>query len=164
MKCQKCNEKEATFFYEETVNGATTSFHLCADCAEEAGLTQKTPQGALGGLFDGVFPALFGTAPVTKKAPVLCTGCGASWSDVAKEGKVFCPQCYATFRGELSRTLRSLHGNVTHTGRTPLRLGEEVKKAEEKKRLKAKLEAAIAEENFEEAARLRDEIRALGEH
>ena len=35
MKCEKCKQNEATFFYEETVNGKTRSYHLCRDCAEK---------------------------------------------------------------------------------------------------------------------------------
>ena len=90
-----------------------------------------------------------------------CRMLAPTLEEIAAEGKVFCPQCYADFREELSRTIRSIHGNVTHTGEMPAKLSAVQEKENKKASLKKALEAAIAAENFEEAATLRDEIRAL---
>lgn len=163
MKCEKCNQNEASFFFEKNLNGHKESLHLCHACAEAEGLLQKAGgfgEGLFSPLFSGVFPSLF-TAPVKKPLTKQCSGCGTTWQEIAAEGKVFCPQCYADFREELSRTVRSIHGNVTHTGEMPAKLSAVQEKENKKAALKKALEAAIAAENFEEAATLRDEIRTL---
>lgn len=163
MKCEKCNQQEASFFLEENLNGQKRTRHLCRECAEAEGLLHKTVgfgEGLFSPLFSEVFPTLF-TAPVKKQNAKKCDGCGATWQEIAAEGKVFCPQCYGAFGEELERTVRSMHGNVTHTGRVPAKLSVKLEKENKKLTLKKELEAAIAAENFERAAILRDEIRAL---
>ena len=73
-----------------------------------------------------------------------------------------CPHCYDAFRDELLPMIRRTHGNVRH------KAGDEPKKAKqpapsEKEKLEAELKEAVAAENFEKAAELRDRIRALKE-
>ena len=159
MKCEKCNEREATVLYKQTVNGATTVSHLCAACAaaaqSEAGFSAHFPFG--GDLFGNLFGI---SAP--QKAPVgKHCACGALFSDVQRAGKVFCAKCYETFAEELEPTLRSLYGKARHTGRAPADRREARAKQDRLAALKAQLSAAIAEENFEQAAKLRDEIRQM---
>ncbi len=163
MKCEKCGQNDASFFLEKTVNGKKSTLQFCHACAEKEGLlhtAQDIGEGLFSPLFSGVFPTLF-SAPAKKQTAKKCEGCGATWQEIATEGKVFCPQCYTAFGDELTRTVRSIHGNVTHTGGVPARLSRQQEKQTKKATLKKALEAAIAAENFEEAARLRDEIRAL---
>lgn len=171
MKCEKCGEKEATFFYEENINGEKHSYHLCSTCAEEVGLIAKSKTTVAEELFSPLFPAgygsfigdIFGLPQDLGIQAKKCEGCGSGWHMIAKSGKVGCPRCYGTFEEELERSIRSIHGNVTHVGRAP---AKDLAAREQKNRmanLKSALKAAIEAENFEEAARLRDEIRAIGE-
>lgn len=167
MKCQVCNEKEATYFYEETVNGKSRSFHLCRDCAQRlqaegklslklAEESQPTFPDLFGDLFGLTRPR--GTKPQQGKT---CPDCGATWREIAAGGKLLCPTCYEAFREPLSGSIRSIHGNVSHVGRAPSAFSAEAERKNKKASLKAALTAAIEAENFEEAARLRDELRAL---
>lgn len=168
MICEKCKKKEATIFYEETVNGTKRSYSICADCAadlEKQGEISLSHNffslPSFGGFHDGLFGGLFGipeAQPQTKKA---CPGCGATMNDLRKNGKVGCPQCYTTFGEELGSTIRSIHGNVRHVGRAPSRFLKNREKADRLASLKQQLKDAIAKEDFELAATLRDEIRAL---
>ena len=41
MKCGKCGQNEANYYYRETVNGVTREIRLCADCAKEEGLEAR---------------------------------------------------------------------------------------------------------------------------
>jgi protein arginine kinase activator len=161
MKCEHCNQNEATFFYEETINGQKRQMHLCAECAAKMqGELPKFPSFSNFG--EGLFGSLFGLSAAPKSGKI-CEGCGASWQKLHSAGKAFCPQCYLTFREELEPTLRQLHGNVTHVGRAP---ADEVAKSEKEQKLSAlkkALEEAIKSESFEQAAKLRDEIRAINE-
>ena len=166
MKCDNCKQHEATFFYEENLNGKTRSLHLCPECAAKMqGEDTAFGKSAFptftpfhGNLLDGLFG--FGVA-APKESKKTCPDCGAAWSDLRRAGKAFCPTCYTTFGEELAPTLRSLHGNVTHTGRAPADRREKREREDRLARLKRELAAAIAEEKFEDAAKLRDEIRTM---
>ena len=160
MKCEHCNQNEATFFYEENINGQKRQLHLCAECA--AKIQGELPKFPSFYTEHDLFGSLFGLS-AAKSSSKTCQGCGATWQKLRERGKAFCPQCYEAFREELQPTLRQLHGNVTHVGRAP---AEETAKNEKRNRLsalKAALEEAVKSENFEEAAKLRDEIRAMSE-
>ncbi len=165
MKCDNCKNNEATFFYEENLNGKTRSLHLCPECAAKMkGGDKLFSEGfpSFTQLHSNLLDGLFGlSSPAVKESKKACPGCGAAWSDLRRAGKAFCPQCYTTFGEELRPTLRSLHGNVTHTGRAPADRREKREKEDRLTRLKKELASAIAEEKFEDAAKLRDEIRSL---
>ena len=165
MKCECCKQNEATFFYEENVNGKVRSLHLCPDCAAKMKGEHPFSEGfalpSLDPLSSSLFGGLFGFSQLGKETQKVCPGCNAAWSDLRRAGKAFCPQCYATFGEELSPTLRSLHGNVTHTGRAPADRREKREREDRLATLKKQLATAIAEEKFEDAAKLRDEIRTI---
>ena len=90
-----------------------------------------------------------------------CPGCGSTYADIAESGKVGCPQCYETFGDELSHLIGSVHGTTTHTGCVPSRHRAKKERADRLRALKKDLEAAISAEEYERAAKLRDEIRSL---
>ncbi len=169
MKCQNCKNKEATFFYEENINGKKKSVSLCADCAAKLHMTEKFEMPALASPFSvfgndlgNFFDGFFSLSPhVAAPKGKVCPGCGATFEDIAASGKACCPQCYTTFADELLPSLRSLHGDVQHKGRVPL-VDRAAKEKENKlASLRENLKNAIESEDFESAAKLRDEIRAL---
>ena len=162
MKCERCNEKEATVFFEQTYNGKTKSIHVCADCAaaiKKEGFFKSTPLGFSTDLFGDLFGF---AAPVHAVSTAKkCEGCGATFATIRQQGKVCCPRCYTTFAEELAPTIRSLHGKVTHTGRMPGAHQHTREKTTRLATLREELRDAIAAERFEDAARLRDEIKSM---
>lgn len=171
MLCERCKKNNATLFYKETINGKTTSLSLCHDCAKELEKEGKltvfskpfVPSFSGFGAIDDLFSGFF--AP-TKKALAAteekrCPLCASAFSDIVSNGKVGCAKCYETFRGELDRTIRSIHGNVKHKGRAA---GPEKEKNDKKAKiasLREELGSAVKAEDFERAAKLRDEIKKL---
>ena len=158
MKCDKCNEREATVFFEQTVNGSTTAYHLCNECAAELKHTTLWEHMSLP-FGETLFGNLFGTTSPAKGKS--CPACGAGFADIRREGKVCCPECYQTFSAELESVVRSLHGKATHTGRAPVALRAQRDKQNRMSTLRRALQEAITQERYEDAARLRDEIKAL---
>lgn len=160
MKCEKCNQKEATVFFEQTLNGAHTSYHLCAACAEQM---KKESFGGGFGLGGDLFTDLFGfgTSARVASAAKSCPLCHTTFATIRREGKVACPKCYETFAEELAPTIRSLHGKATHTGRAPAARHTVRQKKNELESLRDQLRAAIESERYEEAAKLRDQLHAL---
>lgn len=171
MICEKCKKKEATVFYEETINGKSRSYSLCSDCAKEMKQSGELNMGQnFGGLFgsspfgafsDNFFGGFFGLPEIPRTSRRVCPACHASFEDFRRSGKAGCPSCYETFSEELQSTLRSIHGNVTHVGRAPGKIKKKQNQKSRLEELRTELTRAIAEENFENAAKLRDEIRAL---
>ncbi|MBO5294648.1 MAG: UvrB/UvrC motif-containing protein [Clostridia bacterium] len=171
MLCEKCKKRTATVFYNENINGKTRAYSLCGDCAaklrEKGNLQDITSMiGSFADPFSALHNDLFGGffgIPTAKSLSTAkkCEGCGCSYSDIAETGKVGCPACYETFRDELSRMIRSVHGTTVHTGSVPARHRAKQARAEELKRLKKELQDAVQKEDYERAATLRDEVRRL---
>ena len=154
MLCTKCKINTATFFYTQNINGKESSVALCNNCATADGL---------GDTVAPIFSSLFET-PTKKRVTNTqntkrCTLCALTFSDILSLGKVGCPECYNTFKAELSNTIRSVHGNAKHTGLTPNTEAEATVSEEEM--LKIELKEAISAENYELAATLRDKIKSL---
>ena len=93
-----------------------------------------------------------------------CPDCGSHFARIRTSGRVGCPTCYRIFADELAPTLHTVHGATTHTGAVPARHRARRAKAEKLKLLKHQMQEAIAKENFEAAASLRDEIKQLEEN
>ncbi|MBQ9679080.1 MAG: UvrB/UvrC motif-containing protein [Ruminococcus sp.] len=170
MLCQHCKKHEATTHVKTMINGKVTEYRLCPECAHELGYDNMFSDfsadfgGLLSSFFSNALPAISGAAH--------CEGCGSTLNDIKRTGKVGCADCYDTFFSELLPTIRSIHGNTEHKGKQPVieyTVNEEEKKTdasaespEDKiKTLRVELKQAIADENFERAAQLRDEIKEL---
>ena len=170
MLCEKCKKRTAAVFYNENINGKTRSFSLCSECAaalREKGELQDiismtgTFADPFSELQDNLFGGFFGISKAGElHSEKSCPRCNSTYADILKEGKVGCPECYTVFSQELSRMIRSIHGTTTHTGAVPARQRAIQERREQIKRLRNEMQEAIEKEDFETAARLRDEIRA----
>ena len=159
MVCDICGKNEATVHLTEIVNEKVTKLHLCESCAKEKGAEMEEHFGLsdlLAGLAD-LGPGV--EAEVGEKAK--CRACGFTYSDFKKSGRLGCGECYESFKKQLAPLLKRIHGADRHIGKIPLRVGKTVKDARTLQELKVRMEKAIQFEEFEEAARLRDEIREL---
>ena len=63
MKCEKCNQNEASVYYRTSINGETNEQHLCAECAGELGL-DKAFSWQSRDLFEEAFGGFFGRDPL----------------------------------------------------------------------------------------------------
>lgn len=158
MLCELCKQTQATVHLTEIVNDQMTELHLCEACANQKGAQVESHFG-LSDLLSGL--AEFGKVQepedVSTKA---CATCGMTYDDFRKVGRLGCSECYTTFKRSLGALLKRIHGSPLHLGKSPIRLIKPGKMAKtELFELKRKLERAIENEEFEEAARLRDQIR-----
>lgn len=164
MLCQNCNQNEATMYWKQTINGQTKEMHLCPACAQKLGQNFQNPFGAW---FDDPFftqPSLF-AAPFGQISQLgggrRCPTCGMTESELQRTGRVGCADCYQTFENILMPYIRKLQGTTAHVGSAPNTQSHTQPVENQTEALKSKLDAAIRQENYEEAARLRDEIRRL---
>ncbi|AUS07599.1 hypothetical protein C1X05_01145 [Laceyella sacchari] len=165
MLCPECGKRPATLHYTKIVNGEKTEFHLCEVCAQEKG--EVMPGFEHGFSFHQLLSGLlnFNSSPQEAYKPqtLRCNTCGLTYNQFSKIGRFGCGDCYKTFRERLDPLLRRVHGHSTHRGKIPERAQGELKLKKELEQLKAELAAKIETEEFEEAARLRDQIRSLQE-
>lgn len=168
MYCQECGKKPATLHFTKIVNGEKTEFHICEGCARERGEGIPGSPGSfsihslLSGLLD--FNALGNSASALAGAPqqpIRCEECGLTYTQFSKIGRFGCSSCYQAFEGRLDPLLKRVHSSTTHSGKIPKRSGGRIQCRREIERLRRDLHTHIEQEEFESAAKLRDEIREL---
>jgi protein arginine kinase activator len=147
------------------LNGEKTEFHICESCARDKGeLIPGTPGGfsihnLLSGLLD--FEPSSHNTSAAKVQATRCDHCGLTYSQFSKVGRFGCSECYKHFNEKLDPLFKRVHGSTSHTGKVPKRSGGLIKMKREIDELKKELLARIEQEEFEEAAKLRDQIRDL---
>lgn len=159
--CDNCGEGEAVVHLTQIVNNEMTTFHLCETCAAEKGL-EPTPEAVNFPLTD--FLAQMGQEDPSAagEATASCSFCGLSFDDFRETGRLGCPHCYTAFEPHLRGLLRRIHGGTSHVGKVYLPPDPSASEMEKRvEALRRKLDRAVAAEDFERAAELRDEIRAL---
>lgn len=167
MVCQECGERPASLHFTKIVNGEKTEFHLCDACARDKG--ELLPGGQNGfsihHLLSGMlnFDYADQSKARTEGSPtqLRCNTCGLTYKQFSKIGRFGCSDCYRHFEPVLEPLFRRLHGNTAHSGKVPERTGGQLKRKRELAELKTKLQHLISREEFEEAARVRDQIRDL---
>jgi len=146
MKCEKCNEREATFFYSSNYNGKKSERHLCAQCAKEEGFGEMLRPGAM---FDSAFDSMFEDffAPMRSFLPAFDMFGGMGRSIMAPS---------------LPRLRIVLEEPSAPAQTKPaIEVDEAVKSQREREALKAQLEEAVKAEDFEKAIELRDKLREM---
>lgn len=168
--CEECGVNEACYTISVMMGGQITQRHLCADCMAKmnmnlaAGNVKHLLSAIMSAITGSVEEALDAAAQENDEAAgaaVVCERCGISLSQFTKSGKLGCPQCYKAFREQLTPMLQQIHGRVQHAGRKPLDTEAAQRRRAVYDRLTRQLEQAVAMEDFESAAVLRDQLRHL---
>ena len=191
MLCENCGKHEANVRYTEVINGNKKEMHLCEKCSEKLGIGNmdyKMPidfSSFLGDFFDDFESHSF-LPEFNPIKELQCDSCGMTFEDFMNTGKFGCSNCYDAFESKIDPILKNIHGANRHIGR----LGEinptttieseitgktkqETTKPKEKPKnnkeqsksykLKEELQKAIKEERYEDAAKLRDELKKLND-
>ena len=165
MLCEKCEERPATVHYTEIANGHKTITHLCEVCAGQVQtegfgfIPQINLPNILASLLSQNPPAQSFVAPPRQE--ISCPKCGTAESAFIQKGLLGCGDCYRYFEERLSPLMRRIHGSSSHAGKVPERTGGRAKAIRQINAMKDNLKQAVALEEFEQAAKLRDEIRQL---
>ncbi len=173
MLCQSCKNKQANTHIKTIVNGELTEMNLCSECAAKMGY---------GNVFDSFFDigslmsGFMGEPSTTALAPERkCPNCGITFAQISKGGRVGCAKCYDVFYDRLLPSIKRIHGNTVHTGKklrkpqlqsgietsAAVHIDHEKEKPSELQTLEAKLKTAVSNQEFEQAAQLRDRIKEL---
>lgn len=161
MLCEECHENEAEVLITEVdATGNLAEKHLCKACASKKGylLDKHKP---LSEMFSDFLKEL-GEA---KDEELRCSACGMSWAEFRRLGRFGCERCYQEFGNHVERLVSAIQGTTQHTGRKASKnqKASPVFAEIEKKRLRQELLKAIQREEYEKAARIRDDLRKYEE-
>ncbi len=161
MLCCICKEKEAKVHLSQIVGDKMQKVDLCEDCAKHKGVND--PAGfSLADLLLGL-----GASQEMEQAAggpeIKCPHCGFTQADFKKAGRLGCSECYVTFAEGLEGLLKTMHKGTQHVGKIPHDLQQSRDLSDKLKSLLKKLDKVVAEEDFEQAAVVRDEIKATKE-
>lgn len=160
--CERCKKAQATFHLTNIGrDGAKVERHLCDSCATEEGLLHSPKTTIdLNELLENFIAG--GKGAAAELSNVVCDECGLSYIEFRNQGLLGCPNDYTVFKEQLARLLERTHGGADmHTGKTPKSVGVIPKPHVDIRRLKRQLEDAVAAEDYERAAELRDKIQEL---
>ena len=87
--------------------------------------------------------------------------CGFSQADFKKTGRLGCSECYGTFGEGLGSLLKAMHKGTEHVGKLPERAQRTMALNQRMRALNENLQKAVADENYETAASLRDQIKRI---
>lgn len=152
MKCENCGKNEVTFVYQSNVNGQITEKHLCSECAEKLGYTQKLVAHSQrmmqnffgGGLLDDFFtpfPSLLGRMNRMLESPF-----DDFFADMPALGAP------AEAQQEAQKPQETLLEQDEQN---------QISKTRQLNALRMEMQKAVREENFERAAELRDQIHSM---
>ncbi len=159
MICQKCKQQQATTHVKQTVNGKTTEMMLCSSCASALGMNVlSTSSFDVGNLFGSLFAEPFLRESSQQSC---CPGCGKTLKEIVQSGLVGCPNCYTTFYERLLPSIQRIHGKTTHVGKVAAAGSVACRKDHELETLRTALEEAVAKQEFERCAQIRDQIKEL---
>lgn len=184
MKCENCGKNNANVKYTQIINGEKKQMFLCEDCSEKLGINDihfNMPINFTNFLTDFFSDSTdFNLLPtIGEDLEPTCSSCGLTWDDFLHTGKFGCSNCYSDFELRIDPILRRMQGASSHIGRLGnVKTGNNIKqnlddkiessnnkKSENKlEQLKEDLKNAIKEERYEDAAKLRDEIKKMEEN
>jgi protein arginine kinase activator len=150
--CDECGLNPANIHLTQIMQNETHVFHLCDECARKKGINISVQ--------DDNFNE---EEPAAPQAPdKQCSHCGLKFSDYKTNGWLGCPSCYHAFETEIDNLLVQVHGSSIHKGKKYHGVGSGGNStAGEIKRLRHELANAIKNEEFEQAAIIRDAIHNL---
>ena len=180
MKCDLCDTENATVFFSQVADGKLQKVNLCKKCADEKGVTDPTGF-ALADMLEGMGEQSKTEISTVDSEELTCPCCGFTQSDFKKTGRFGCSDCYEVFDEGLDGLLEAMHKHNQHVGKTPsafpelpdiLELPEsntsststeeiEASPVDKLSALKQALSHSVEDEDYEEAARLRDAISQL---
>lgn len=166
MFCDDCGKKPATLHVTKIINDQKFEKHLCEECAAQdhqlnIGLMQNfsIPQFLSNLLnYDQVMQK---SLSMQTKQNEVCPECGLSYAQFVQQGKMGCSICYETFKNHIDGLLKRIHGASIHAGKVPKRTGGKFRLQRDLLKMRQQLAEHVSKEEFEAAAKVRDEIKAL---
>lgn len=182
MDCQSCGQKEALIHLTQIREGEAVNLWLCLDCAKTRQNAPKNNDDGLQGGNDFFAPSgsdkpvdphrddslasFFGEGSIPwqnldPNGVDTCPVCGFKLELFVRTAQLGCPACYRAFSANLKPLLSRMQGQLIHLGKVPKSNPQGPNSLAEITRTRVALEKAVAREDYEEAARLRDHLKSM---
>ncbi len=166
MMCEDCGIRPAKFHLMTIINGDRVERNLCPTCMARhqkqiPGIDFSNLAGILNSILENKSDAREQVRSDAEYEGLVCEQCGMTYAEFQKCGMLGCAACYQAFKTPMSALLQRVHGNTQHAGRVPGGAHNGTSIRMNIDRLRQKLQKAIDDEEYEQAAKLRDTIRAL---
>jgi protein arginine kinase activator len=161
--CTVCQKAVATIHVLDLKDGSIVEQKsLCSACAEGSGVAKQQPIKLTPEVLEEMMAGLKSASGRGKrKEGPGCPSCGLTLNEFKTKGRLGCSRCYQTFRKELLTVLERVHDATSHRGRFPGSAPTPLVTRTSLSELKQRLADAIAEEDYEKAAALRDQLRQV---
>lgn len=176
MLCENCGKNYANVRYTQIINGVKKEIAVCEECSKKLGIDHLNFDMPID--FSSYLSDFFGEFENNSILPIIehvnqlqCKNCQTTFEEFMNDGKFGCKDCYETFKEKIDPLLKNIHGANRHIGRLGQiketnkienqQIKEENKEISELEELRKKLKLAIKEEKYEEAAKIRDEIKKI---
>lgn len=170
MLCNMCKNNEANVHITRIINGKKEEYMVCQECAKQFNnldnfslinsssfMSPFSVQNILTGMLDYINDGV----KINNGSRVICKHCGTTYDEFKQKGLLGCDKCYECFKSTVMPIVKRVQGNVEHVGKIPKKSGKEIINKKTLLKLKMNLQKCIAEEEYEKAAEIRDEIRNL---
>jgi protein arginine kinase activator len=160
-KCSRCS-KSATLHITEIRQGVVQELHLCESCAHDYLSAPEASHAAdQAEQLAGKLAEVTAEHELAELDRLVCPNCGITFREFRGQGRLGCPHDYVAFERELMPLLENIHGETQHAGKIPQRAPQSSQKQYQLIKMRNQLRTAVEEEDYERAARLRDEIQSL---
>jgi protein arginine kinase activator len=159
QNCTSCNSALATIQVLDLEGGSVVNTHfLCDACAKSGGTVSKHAAIKLSSeILENLLGGEEQDAP--SATDLACPGCRLTISEFRLRGRLGCPRCYEVFRSALLPLLERVHDATCHKGRFPGRVAAPAPPPSVNLiDLRVRLQSAIEDQRYEDAARIRDEL------
>lgn len=163
MLCNICHKNEATVHFKGIFNDKVLNLNMCEDCAERKGIKLKSDI-ALTELISTLTEIDLPAAGVREKKSIQCLSCGLTYSEFKETGKLGCQDCYSVFSHYLTPLITRIHGSSRYIGKKFVsEQTEQISVKQRVKELRSELNKLLKNEQYEQAAEVRDKLRELSE-
>ncbi len=167
MLCDRCRKNDASVHIVKIINGEKQELNLCETCAHQAneiGISDTIKFGnpfSFQNILSGLVDYLNISPQGMRTLETACPKCGTTYAEFKQTGYLGCDECYNYFNTALEAVVRRVQGNSEHIGKVPLKSEKELVDKRKLFKLKEELQKAVLMEEYEKAAKLRDEIRVI---
>ena len=167
--CQQCMQRAASVHLTQIINNEKKEIHICEHCAAKHEQLSGDNAFYFASPFSmhNILANLLGKGhgytiqPQEKTSTPVCNTCNMTYEQFARSGRFGCAHCYEVFGAALEPIFKKIHGSTKHQGKLPQRAGSKIKIKREIELLRMALNKEVQNEEYENAAKLRDRIREL---
>ena len=181
MICQFCKQRPATCHITQSADKdkPAKDLHVCGVCLQELGVDPQVDLPDIDDLQQAYAATQQDSNELNPHITInlnpevqlkvekpkedntaTCPDCGMTWTQFRNKNRFGCPSCYDAFSGQLEKHFTDMHGEARHVGRVPRRAANTAEQLfAQRIHIQKQLDAAIAEEDYERAAVLRDQMK-----